>query len=233
MSLRHWLNLLGTVDAGSLVAVAMMLLVPTVFCLLIWYKSPLVSSVGRLLKTILLLSLFGAAVCGITVVLGVADRGAKTIFGLLFGWAYVWLLGIPVLLLSFALRVIIAFGRWIRRKVTGREPSFRPPMWGVVLLVLASLVVYPIAWCCKPNEMWQDWGERQCRAKSVAGIVYVQIREGGAIEEIRTDASAYHRFWVEPKSTDELVLNSSDVGKRRIRKIDGRWTSQYEDGTVK
>ena len=45
------LNIVGTIDWGNFAVVAFLLAVPTVFCLLIWLKSPLVKSIGRLLAT--------------------------------------------------------------------------------------------------------------------------------------------------------------------------------------
>ena len=35
-----------------------------------------------------------------------------------------------------------------------------------------------------------------------------------------------HDFHVEPLSADELLLRSSDVGLRIIRKVDGEWVVQ-------
>ena len=79
--------------------------------------------------------------------------------------------------------------------------------------------------------MWKEWNGRQYSAKSVQGIVHVQIREGGKIVDVRSDASGYHHFHVEPLSADELLLKSSDVGLRIIRlriirKVDGEWVVQ-------
>ena len=53
------LNIVGTIDWGNFAVVAFLLAVPTVFCLLIWLKSPLVKSIGRLLATMVCLSLCG------------------------------------------------------------------------------------------------------------------------------------------------------------------------------
>lgn len=62
--------------------------------------------------------------------------------------------------------------------------------------------------------------------RGMIGIVHVQIREGGKIVDVRSDASSYHHFHVEPLSADELLLKSSDVGLRIIRKVDGEWVVQ-------
>lgn len=94
------------------------------------------------------------------------------------------------------------------------------------------LVAFSNLGCCGPSEMWKEWGGRQYRAKSVQGIVHVQIREFGRIADVCSDASVYHRFCVEPVSSDELLLKSSDVGSRIVRKVEGEWVledvgSQY------
>lgn len=85
----------------------------------------------------------------------------------------------------------------------------------------------------KPSEMWKEWGGRQYRAKSVQGIVHVQIREFGRIADVCSDASGYHRFCVEPVSVDELLLKSSDVGLRIIRRVDGEWVMQDVESQYK
>ena len=200
------LNIVGTIDWGDFAVAAFLLAVPTVFCLLIWLKSPLVRSIGRLLATMVGLSLCGWIIIAIVSFAGPAsENGFAGICGLVFGWAYAWIIGVPVLLLSFLLRVLHGLA---------------------MILLIVSLVIYPLCLCVKPSEKWKEWGGRQYRAKSVQGIVHVQIREFGRIADVRSDASGYHRFCVEPVSADELLLKSSDVGSRIIRKVDGDWALQ-------
>lgn len=232
--MNYLLNILGTVDLHDFVTAELELSVPTIFCLLIWVKSPLVKPLGRLLVTMAGLSLFGWAITVVAVFAGPAfDNGFAYICAVAFGWAYAWILGVPVLLLSFLLRALDGFVSvwWILRKATGRGPCGWSHTACIVILVVASLVFYPLCLVVKPSEMWKEWNGRQYSAKSVQGIVHVQIREGGKIVDVRSDASSYHHFHVEPLSADELLLKSSDVGLRIIRlriirKVDGEWVAQ-------
>lgn len=227
--MNYLLNILGTVDLHDFVTVELELSVPTIFCLLIWVKSPSVKPLGRLLVTMAGLSLFGWAITVVAVFAGpVFDNGFAYICAVAFGWAYAWILGVPVLLLSFLLRALDGFVSvwWILRKATGRGPCGWSHTACIVILVVSSLVFYPLCLAVKPSEMWKEWNGRQYSAKSVQGIVHVQIREGGKIVDVRSDASGYHHFHVEPLSADELLLKSSDVGLRIIRKVDGEWVVQ-------
>ena len=227
MMMNSLLNIVGTIDWGDFAVVAFLLAVPTVFCLLIWLKSPLVRSIGRLLATMVGLSLCGWIIIAIVSFAGPAsENGFAGICGLVFGWAYAWIIGVPVLLLSFLLRVLHGLAMWFQRKLTGSEACRGSLMVCVVILLIVSLVIYPLCLCVKPSEKWKEWGGRQYRAKSVQGIVHVQIREFGRIADVCSDASGYHRFCVEPVSADELLLKSSDVGSRIIRKVDGEWVLQ-------
>ena len=113
--MRYLVNALQTVDVRAAVEVATLLVPSTVLCLLIWYKSPWVKSFGRMLATIGLLSLFGWAVVAFGALTGpMPDNGFAIVCALLFGWAYVWILGLPVLLSAFVLRVVANFG-WLLR----------------------------------------------------------------------------------------------------------------------
>ena len=218
------LNIVGTIDWGNFAVVAFLLAVPTVFCLLIWLKSPLVKSIGRLLATMVGLILCGWVIIAIVSFAGpTPENGFAAICGLAFGWAYAWIIGVPVLLLSFLLRVLHGVAMWFQRKLTGSEACRWSLTVCVVILLIVSLVIYPLCLCVKPSEMWKEWDGRQYRAKSVQGIVHVQIREFGRIADVCSDASGYHRFCVEPVSSDELLLKSSDVGSRIIRKVEGEW----------
>ena len=220
-------NIVGTIDWGDFAVVASLLAVPTVFCLLIWLKSPLVKGIGRLLATMVGLSLYGWIIVALVIFTGPApENGFASICGLVFGWAYAWIIGVPVLLVSLLLRIILGIAMWFQRKLIGSEACRGSLTVCVVIFLIVSLVIYPLCLCVKPSEMWKEWGGRQYRAKSVQGIVHVQIREFGRIADVCSDASGYHRFCVEPVSTDELLLKSSDVGSRIIRKVDGEWVLQ-------
>ena len=224
------LNILETVDWNNFVTAELMLSVPTIFCLLIWLKSPLVKGLGRLLATMAGFSLLGWAVTVIAVFAGpTPDNGFVFVCAVVFGWAYAWVLGVPVLLLSFLLRGLCGVAIWLQRKLTGGVACRGCMAACVMILLIVSLGVYPLCLCVNPSEMWKEWDGRQYRAKSVQGIVHVQIRESGRIVDVCSDASGYHHFRVEPVSADSLLLNSSDVGSQIIRKVDGEWVLQEEN----
>ena len=130
--MRYLVNALQTVDVRAAVEVATLLVPSTVLCLLIWYKSPWVKSFGRMLATIGLLSLFGWAVVAFGALTGpMPDNGFAIVCALLFGWAYVWILGLPVLLFAFVLRVVANFGRLVRQRWLGREVARGKPICSV------------------------------------------------------------------------------------------------------
>ena len=223
------LNIVAAVHWRDFVEAILLLSVPTTFCLLIWFKSPLVRSFGRVTATMAVFSLFGWAVMVGCVFLGPApDNGFATFCALVFGWAYAWIIGLPVLVLSFCLRAI-----FFRRRATEGEPQTKISTMGVVLFLFMSLVVYPACLCVRPSEMWKEWGSRQYRVRSFDGIVHVQIREAGKTTNVRSDASSYHRFNVEPVSAEELRLDSSDVGVRIIRKVGGNWELESDENGQK
>jgi len=227
--MRILLNILEAVEARDLVGMMAILVVPTTFGVLLWRKSPMVSSWGRLLMTMAGLSLFGWAVVVAICMFGpMPDNGFALVCGLLFGWAYAWVVGLPVLVLSFLLRGMEALVRWIVRKTMGRQSLGGMSTLGGALFLLFSMVVYPVCLCVKPAEMWKDWDGRKYRTKCVKGIVHVQIREAGETTDVCLDASSYHHFDVVPVSAECLVLKSSDVGQRFVRKVDGKWTWQAD-----
>ena len=225
MNLELVINALETVSIFNYVAVMSLSSIPMTLCLLIWYKSSMVRSIPRLLLAIVFLSLFGWVFVAAGCLFGpMPDNGFAIVCGILFGWAYVWILGLPILLVSFGLQFVFAFGWWVRRKISRREIKTGKPFWGVAILVFFSLVIYPVVISVKPGEMWKDWNGRSYRVKAIDGIVHLQIRENGEIQDIRTDASSYHRYSVEQKSADELLLKSSDVGQCVLKKDGGKWS---------
>ena len=218
------LNVLQAVDVRAAVEVAMLLAPPTLLCLLIWFKSPWVKSFGRMLVTIGLLSLFGWAGVAIGALTGpMPDNGFAIVCALVFGWAYVWILGLPVLLFAFVLRVVCNLGWMMRRRLSGGELVRGNPTCSVAILLVVAFVLCPIGMSVRTGEMWKDWGARQYRTKCIDGIVHVQIRENGRVADVRSGASVYHRFDLKPLSSEELLLKSSDVGPRVIRKVGGEW----------
>lgn len=96
-------------------------------------------------------------------------------------------------------------------------------IWGGVLILLVSLLVYPYVLTVRPKEQWHDWGGRQYRLQRVDNIVHVEIREVGVIEDVDTHASTFSRYEVKTVSSDELLLKSSDIGTWLIGKQGGRW----------
>lgn len=218
------LNILGTVDWRDFVTVEFLLSVPTVFCLLIWRKSPWVKPFGRLLATMAALSLFGWAMTVVAVFdRPTPDNGFATMCGLAFGWAYAWIIGAPILVLSFLLRALHVIAMWLQRKLTWSASCRGSLAVCIAILLIGSMGVYPVCLCVKPAEMWKAWDARHYRTKSVQGLVHVQIRESGRIVDVCSYASSDHRFRVEPVSADALLLKSSDAGSQIIRKVDGEW----------
>lgn len=193
---------------------------PTVFFVLIWRKSPLVRSLGRVLAVIGCVSVVGWALIAAETLWGsVPVSGFARLCAITFGWAYVWIVGIPILLFSFLLRCCFD----VRRKLARRDIERGKPIWGVVLLLAVSLIVYPYVLTVRPNEQWKDWGDRQYRLQRVDNIVHVEIREGNDVCNVDTRASTFHRYAVEVSSEDELLLKSSDIGNWLIGKHGGRW----------
>ena len=202
---------------------------PTAFCVLIWRKSPLVNSFGRMLATMGCISLVGWALVTM----------AKRFFGWLpegglayacavawpiaFGWAYVWVVGIPILLFSWLLRCCFDVGWWIRRKLARREFERGKPIWGVALLLVVALIAYPYARTARPEERWRDWGDRQYRLRRVDNLVHVEIREGETVADVNTRASTFSRYELKKASGDELLLKSWDIGNWLIGKRGGHW----------
>ena len=232
--MNNLFNIAETIDWWDFAVAAFLLTVPTVFCLLVWLKSPLVKSIGRLLATMVGLSLYGWIIVAIVSFVGpVPENGFATICGLAFGWAYAWIIGVPVLLLSFLLRGLYGVAMWFQSKLTGSGACRGSLMVCVVIFLIVSLGVYPLCLCVNPSEMWKEWDGRQYRAKSVQGIIHVQIREFGRITDVCSDASGYHHFRVEPVSANALLLNSSDVGSQIIRKVDGEWILQNTESQYK
>ncbi|MDO5320284.1 MAG: hypothetical protein Q4G65_16780 [bacterium] len=229
--MKNLLYILQTVDVHSFVASMLLLVVPTAFCLLIWYRSPLVRSLGRLLSTMVVLSLIGWAFVVVECLTDpMPENGFAVFCGMFLGWVYPWLFGIPILLFSFVLHVLFSWGRRIGRKEMRRDSLVsNRPLGGAAVLLVGALIVYPICLSVKPEEKWHEWCGKQYRAIPVDGMVHVQIREAGRVVDIRSDASAYHRFGIEQMAAEELVLWISDVGRRILRKVDGRWMWQEEN----
>ena len=197
---------------------------PAVFCVLIWRGSPLVRSLGRVLAVMGCVSMVGWALIAAGTRWGLMPvDGFARLCAITFGWAYVWVVGIPILLFSFLLRCCFDVGWWIRRKLARCDLERGKPIWGVALLLAVSLIVYPYVLTVHPNEQWKDWGDRQYRLQRVDNIVHVEIREGNEVCDVDTRASTFHRYAVEVSSKDELLLKSSDIGNWLIGKHDGRW----------
>ena len=211
-------------DLGEFTFCVALSVLPTVFCVLIWRKSPLVRSLGRVLAVIGCVSMVGWALIEAETFLGsVPVSGFARFCAIAFGWAYVWVVGIPILLFSFLLCCCFDVGWWIRRKLARRDLERGKPVWGVALLLAVSLIVYPYVLTVRPNEQWKDWGNRQYRLQRVDNIVHVEIREGNDVCNVDTRASTFHRYAVEVSSEDELLLKSSDIGNWLIGKHGGRW----------
>ena len=211
-------------DLGEFAFCVALCALPTVFCVLIWRKSPLVRSLGRVLAVIGCVSVVGWALIAAETLWGsVPVSGFARLCAITFGWAYVWIVGIPILLFSFLLCCCFDVGWWIRRKLARRDLERGKPVWGVALLLAVSLIVYPYVLTVRPNEQWKDWGDRQYRLQRVDNIVHVEIREGNDVCNVDTRASTFHRYAVEVSSEDELLLKSSDIGNWLIGKHGGRW----------
>ena len=226
------LRIVEAIDWNNLVACVFLCGLPAVFNVLVWRKSPLVNSWPRILAVIAEITVFGWAVVVLTVFCGEApDNGFAYVCALLFGWAYIWVIGIPILLCAFLLRCAFGFGWWMRERIAKRRIERGKPMWGVAILVVLSVVVLPIFLSVKPDRIWQEWNGRQYRTMVEGGIVHVQVHENGKDADVRTDASAVMRYHLKSISDDELQLKSSDVGFRFIGKFDGRWRCYYlQDG---
>jgi hypothetical protein len=225
--MNYLLNIVEAICWSDFICVAPLLAVPTTFCLLLWLKSPLVKSLGRLLATMAVLSLIGwVIVVAGTFCSQMPENGFASFCTLAFGWTYAWIVGLPVILLSFLLRVLHSLPQCFRKKMAGYESSREKQIVHVAILLFVWLVIYPACLCVKPAEMWKKWNGRQYRVKSVDGIVHVQIREDGKVADVSSDASGYHRFHVEPTSAEELIFKSSDVGTRIIQKVDDNWIMQ-------
>ena len=211
-------------DLGEFTFCVALSVLPTVFCVLIWRKSPLVRSLGRVLAVIGCVSIVGWALIAAETLWGsVPVSGFARLCAIAFGWVYVWIVGIPILLFSFLLRCCFDVGWWIRRKLARRDLERGKPILGVALLLAVSLIVYPYVLTVRPNEQWKDWGDRQYRLQRVDNIVHVEIREGNEVCNVDTRASTFHRYAVEVSSEDELLLKSSDIGNWLIGKHGGRW----------
>ena len=202
---------------------------PTALCVLVWRKSPLVCSARRVLAGMGVVGLVGWTLIGGSVLLlpyfpeYAPDNGFASFCALVFGWAYVWVLGIPIMLFSFLLRCCFNAGWWVRRKVSRREVARDKPVWGVVILLFASLIAYPYLLTRRPEAQWHDWGERQYRIQREDSLVHVEIREGEDVWNVDTRASAFSRYAVEESSKDELLLKSTDIGNWLIGKQGGCW----------
>lgn len=148
------LDILQSVDVHDFVVSLLVLFVPTVFSLLFWYKSPLVRSPVRLLTTMVVLSLFGWAVVVVDCLARpMPENGFAVFCALTLGWVYPWVLGIPVLLSSCVLRVLFSFIERVRRKGRRSGPwTSGRPLWGVVILLLVSLMIYPICLSVRTGE---------------------------------------------------------------------------------
>ena len=226
------LQIFEAVDWNNWVTCVFLCGPPTVFSVLVWRKSPRVNSRPRILAAIAAITVFGWVVTVLNVFCGEApDNGFAYVCALLFGWAYVWVTGIPILLCALFLRCCFAFGWWVRKKVAKRQLERGKPVWGVVILIVLSMVVLPIFLSVKPDRIWQEWNGRRYRTLVEENIVHVQVRENGKDFDIRTDASAIMRYHLKSISDDELQLKSSDVGFRFVGKFDGRWRCYYlQDG---
>ena len=131
---------------------------PTVFCVLIWRKASLVRSFCRMLAVMGCISLAGWALIVVDALFGAMPENGFALFcAMAFGWAYVWVVGIPILVFSFLLRCCFDVGWCIRRKLTRREFVRGKPIWGVVLLLAMSLIAYPYMLTVRPKEQWHDW----------------------------------------------------------------------------
>lgn len=221
------LNYLQAVDLGDCLAVMLVLSFPVTLCLLFWFRAACVATKGRLLLTVLLLVLVGWGVvfCG-TLIAPAAENGFAQVCAFFFGWAYPWIIGLPIIILALILRGLVALGGLIRRKVSGDEESSEElPRWPVVLFVIA-IVAYSVFVSVKPRALWHDWGMRQYRSIIVEKIVHVQIRETDQVSDVKSCASCYHRYDIVPVTEDELLLKSSDIGDQYLRKVNGKWEWQ-------
>lgn len=220
----YWIELLFCI---------LMCALPTAFCVLVWRKSPLVSSLWRILLCVAAVSVLGGVAGWLES--AILEGSPKTPALLACGSASVWIWGVPIFLCSFILRTLFEFGWWVREKVARRKIERGKPIWGVVILLALSLVVYPpclmsVLRIDNPRRCyrtWNDWDERQYRVRVEDRIVHMQIRDGESVADVRTDASAVHGFWIYKNTKDELMLNSSDVGHRFVGKVDGRWRCYY------
>lgn len=216
--------MVGMPNLGEFTFCVVLSALPTALCVLVWRKSPLVNSTRRVLAVIGCVSIVGWALIAAETLWGsVPVSGFARLCAITFGWAYVWVVGIPILLFSFLLRCCFDVGWWIRRKLARRDLERGKPIWGVALLLAVSLIVYPYVLTVRPNEQWHDWGERQYRIQREDNLVHIEIREGEDVWNVDTRASTFSRYAVEVSSEDELLLKSSDIGNWLIGKHGGRW----------
>ena len=187
--MTNLLDIFQVVDVHDFVVSMLVMVVPTVFCLLFWNKSSLVRSPVRLLATMAVLSLFGWAVVVVDCLAGpMPDNGFAIVCALALGWVYPWLLGMPVLLFSCILRVLCSFLGRILRKGGRHDPCTSDrPRWGVVILLVVSQIIYPICLSVKTGERGRAWRGIQCRTNRGRDCVCagpngrggVKIRESG------------------------------------------------------
>lgn len=229
-AMERLLNYLQAVDIGDCLAAMLILSVPTTLCLLLWFRASCVATWRRLSLTIIVLVLAGWGVVffGCFVATS-AENGFSHVCALFLGWAYPWILGFPILLLTLVFWGIDALGRRLRRKVAVREESLeRPPRWLLISFVFA-VIVYSVFLSVKPAAVWRDWGDRQYRTVVTGDkIVHVQIREANQVYDVESCATYYHRYDVEPASDDTLLFRSSDIGDQYLRKTNGIWQWQLK-----
>lgn len=205
---------------------------PVTFCVLVWRRSSLVDSFWKVLAAVVVISLGGWAI--VVGSMGCGERGFPLFCAATFGWAYVWFVGIPVLLFSFLLRCVFGLGWTIRRRLARRELERRRAIWGPVILVLVAGIVFPYLLTIRPAERWHDWGAREYRIQRKDHIVHVEIRENGKVTDVDTHASVVMRYELSALSDDELQLKSGDIGTWRIGIKGGRWrTYVLENGQVR
>ena len=140
--MNYLLNIVEAICWSDFICVASLLAVPTTFCLLLWLKSPLVKSLGRLLATMAVLSLIGwVIVVAGTFCSQMPENGFASFCTLAFGWTYAWIVGLPVILLSFLLRVLHSLPQCFRKKMAGYESSREKQIVHVAILLFVSLVI--------------------------------------------------------------------------------------------
>lgn len=184
-------NYLQAVDVRVGAATLIILVVPTTFSLLFWFGSTIVKVPIRLMATVVLLSLIGWVMVVIGCLIRPGNHDGSSLIFVLFGWAYVWIVGLPIMLMSLFLRGLFMLRRWWRRKMANQQMPQDCPRLLVVVLLVGMMVVHSVIEGFNSGAVWRTWSGGQYRMVHSDGFVHMQICDSSGVSDVRTEETVY------------------------------------------